>query len=89
MMKINPTRTILILAAVTMAILGLTNVLTHPDFRGRGYGTAVTAAVTESFLPSSKLIVLNVDPANRPARQIYERLGYIERGRLIERSAWI
>ncbi len=68
-----------------VAVIG--NVFTHPDFRGRGYGTAVTAAVTESFLPSSELIVLNVDPANRPARQIYERLGYIERARLIEATA--
>ncbi len=68
-----------------VAVIG--NVFTHPDFRGHGYGTAVTAAVTESFLPSAKLIVLNVDPANRPARQIYERLGFTERARLIEATA--
>ena len=68
-----------------VAVLG--NVFTHPDFRGRGYGAAVTTAVTESLLPSCKLVVLNVDPANRPARQIYERLGFSERARLTEATA--
>ncbi len=60
------------------------NVFTHPDMRGRGYGTAVTAAVTAHLLQDCRLVVLNVDPANRPARQVYERLGYVEAARLVE-----
>jgi len=65
-----------------VAVVG--NVFTHPDFRGRGLGTAVTAAVTEHVLGDADLVVLNVDPANRTARQIYEKLGYRDAGRLVE-----
>ncbi|MGE0058951.1 MAG: GNAT family N-acetyltransferase [Dehalococcoidia bacterium] len=65
-----------------VAVVG--NVFTHPDHRGHGFGTASTAAVTEHLLQSCRLIVLNVDPANRPARHIYDTLGYREHGRLME-----
>jgi ribosomal protein S18 acetylase RimI-like enzyme len=63
------------------------NVFTHPDFRSRGYGTAVTAAVAALLKQRCKLIVLNVDPANRTARHIYENLGFKETGRLTEAMA--
>jgi RimJ/RimL family protein N-acetyltransferase len=63
------------------------NVFTHPDFRARGYGTAVTAAVTEHLLEACDLVVLNVDPANRTARHVYETLGYWDTGRLVEAVA--
>jgi predicted GNAT family acetyltransferase len=52
------------------------NVFTHPDFRGRGFGSAVTAAVAAHLLKTCDLIVLNVDPANRTARHIYDNLGF-------------
>lgn len=68
-----------------VAVVG--NVFTHPDHRGHGYGTAATAAVTEHLLRTCPLIVLNVDPANRPARHIYDTLGYTEHGRLMEAMA--
>ena len=63
------------------------NVFTHPDFRSHGLGTAVTAAVAEHLLESCELIVLNVDPANRTARHIYETLGFADTGRLVEAMA--
>jgi GNAT superfamily N-acetyltransferase len=63
------------------------NVYTHPDFRGHGLGTAVTAAVAANLLEACDLIVLNVDPANRTARHIYEQLGFKEAGRLVEAMA--
>jgi predicted GNAT family acetyltransferase len=63
------------------------NVFTHPDFRGRGLGSAVTAAVAAHLLHSCDLVVLNVDPANRTARHIYEQLGFEDTGRLIEAMA--
>jgi ribosomal protein S18 acetylase RimI-like enzyme len=63
------------------------NVFTHPDYRGRGYGKAVTAAVTAHLMPSCGLIVLSVDPANRAARRLYEELGYREQARLVEAMA--
>jgi RimJ/RimL family protein N-acetyltransferase len=68
-----------------VAIIG--NVFTHPDFRGHGFGTAVTAAVTDHLLQACDLVVLNVDPANRTARHIYERLGFSEAARLVEAVA--
>jgi RimJ/RimL family protein N-acetyltransferase len=63
------------------------NVYTHPDFRGHGLGTAVTAAVTENLMDACDMIVLNVDPANRTARHVYEQLGFQEAGRLVEAMA--
>lgn len=63
------------------------NVYTHPDFRNHGLATAVTAAVTQHLLDACDLIVLNVDPANRTARHIYEQLGFKEAGRLVEAMA--
>jgi RimJ/RimL family protein N-acetyltransferase len=66
-----------------VAVVG--NVFTHQDFRSRGLGTAVTGAVTKYLLAEGcNLIVLNVDPANRTARHVYEQLGYKETGRLVE-----
>jgi ribosomal protein S18 acetylase RimI-like enzyme len=63
------------------------NVFTHPDFRGRGLGSAVTAAVAAHLLKTCNLIVLNVDPANRTARHIYDNLGFKDTGRLVEAMA--
>lgn len=63
------------------------NVYTHPDFRNHGLATAATAAVTQHLLDACDLIVLNVDPANRTARHIYEQLGFKEAGRLVEAMA--
>jgi RimJ/RimL family protein N-acetyltransferase len=68
-----------------VAVIG--NVFTHPDHRGRGLGTAVTAAVAASVLKTCELVVLNVDPGNRPARHIYDQLGFQPAGRLVEAMA--
>lgn len=65
-----------------VAVIG--NVFTHQDFRGRGLGTAVTAAVAAHLMDSCDLIVLNVDPANRTARHVYSQLGFKDTGRLVE-----
>ncbi len=66
-----------------VAVVG--NVFAHPDYRGHGFGTAVTAAVVEHLLAANgRLIVLNVDPANRTAHHIYETLGFSDQVRLVE-----
>jgi len=53
------------------------NVMTHTDFRGRGYATAVTGAVTADLLRTSAMqVVLNVRPTTRPPLQVYAKLGY-------------
>ena len=53
------------------------NVLTHPNYRGRGYAERVTSRVTEAlFEAGCSVVALTADPANTPAVQAYERLGY-------------
>ena len=51
--------------AARLAVVG--NVLTHIDYRGRGYATAVTGAVTAELLRSCDQVVLNVRSDNPPA----------------------
>jgi GNAT superfamily N-acetyltransferase len=71
--------------SMRVAVVG--NVFTHPDFRGHGLATAVTAAVTSQLLEDCDLVVLSVDPANRSARHVYETLGYADTGRIVEAMA--
>jgi ribosomal protein S18 acetylase RimI-like enzyme len=61
------------------------NVLTHIDYRGRGYATAVTGAVTAELLRTCDQIALNVRSDNPPALQAYRRLGFVEHVRFEER----
>jgi RimJ/RimL family protein N-acetyltransferase len=57
-----------------LAVVG--NVMTHAEYRGRGYATAVTAAVTRDLLAFCDQVVLNVRTDNPPALAAYRRLGY-------------
>lgn len=68
-----------------VAVVG--NVFTHPMYRGRGYATAATSAVTQALLEDCDTVVLTVDPKNAPAVAAYERLGYREVCQLVEASA--
>lgn len=61
------------------------NVLTNHQFRGRGYATAVTGAVTGELLRTCDQVVLNVRSDNPPALNVYRRLGYQEHTRFEER----
>ena len=70
-------------AQARIAVVG--NVLTHVDYRGRGYATAVTGAVTAELLRTCDQVVLNVRSDNPPALQAYRRLGYAEHVRFEER----
>ena len=54
-----------------LAVVG--NVLTHVDYRGRGFATAVTGAVTAELLRYCDQVVLNVRADNPPALQAYRR----------------
>jgi ribosomal protein S18 acetylase RimI-like enzyme len=66
-----------------IAVVG--NVLTQPEFRGRGYAQATTAAVTAKLLEFCDHVVLNVRSDNPPALNAYRRLGYAEHVRFEER----
>jgi ribosomal protein S18 acetylase RimI-like enzyme len=68
-----------------LAVVG--NVLTHIDYRGRGYATAVTGAVTAELLRTCDQVALNVRSDNPPAIQAYRRLGYTEHVQFEERLA--
>ncbi len=68
-----------------IAVVG--NVYTHPSYRNRGLAAATTSAVTEALLCTCRQVVLSVEPANRPAQRVYEKLGYRQEGRLVEASA--
>jgi ribosomal protein S18 acetylase RimI-like enzyme len=69
--------------AARLAVVG--NVLTHVEFRGRGFATAVTGAVTAELLRSCDQVVLNVRADNPPAINAYRRLGFAEHARFEER----
>ena len=63
------------------------NVLTQPEYRGRGYAEATTSAVTAELLRFCDHVVLNVRADNPPALNAYRRLGYAEHVRFEERLA--
>lgn len=52
------------------------NVTTHPDYRGKGLGTAVCARLCKELLQMVEHIGLNVKADNIPAIASYKRLGF-------------
>ncbi len=72
------------LVAPTYGIAAVGNVFTDPYYRGRGYATLCTGAVTEELLSQGLDVVLNVQEGNADAIHIYEKLGYREHCRFIE-----
>jgi ribosomal protein S18 acetylase RimI-like enzyme len=63
------------------------NVMTHADFRGRGFAKLTTSAVTQELLRTCDDAVLNVRSDNPPAIAAYRALGYREHCRFEERLA--
>lgn len=57
-------------------VAALGNITTHPDFRGRGLATAVTAKLCQSLAQRVEHIGLNVRVDNATAIACYERLGF-------------
>lgn len=66
-----------------LAVVG--NVMTHRDFRSRGFAKLTTGAVTQELLRSCDQVVLNVRADNPPALAAYRALGYTEHLRFEER----
>jgi predicted GNAT family acetyltransferase len=68
------------LAGMTAVIAGTARigpVYTPPQSRGRGYGSAVTAAITQlATSRGAESVVLFTDLANPTSNSIYRRLGY-------------
>ncbi|MGB6691002.1 MAG: GNAT family N-acetyltransferase [Terracidiphilus sp.] len=57
-------------------------VCTHPEARGRGYGSALIAKVIAHVLQIGKTPMLHVFTANLPAIRVYENLGFVLRRHL-------
>lgn len=51
-------------------------VITRPSHRGRGLGTAATAALCERLVDDYETVGLNAEASNEAALRIYERLGF-------------
>lgn len=54
----------------------LGNIATHPEYRGKGFGTAVTVMVCRSLLETVDHVGLNVRSDNTAAISCYEKLGF-------------
>jgi len=50
-------------------------VCTHPEYRGRGYGSALTTKLAEIIIRRGEIPFLHVTPTNMVARNVYEKLG--------------
>ena len=57
-------------------VAALGNIVTHPDYRGRGFGKAVTAKLCQSLFEHVDNIGLNVKASNTAAIALYEKLGF-------------
>ncbi len=58
-------------------IAALGNVMTHPDYRGRGLATVATSAVCEELLSRGiEMIGLSVSRSNEAAICVYENIGF-------------
>jgi predicted GNAT family acetyltransferase len=54
----------------------ISGVCTHPDFRGRGYGAALTMAVAARIRARGDTPFLHTYAANAPAIALYRSLGF-------------
>ena len=54
----------------------LGNICTHPDFRGRGFSSAVTAELCSALVSMGIRVGLNVRQDNQAAVQCYKHLGF-------------
>lgn len=60
-----------------LGIAAIGNVNTLPEFRGRGLGRRVVAALAHRLREEVDIVALNVGRDNTPARNLYEGLGFL------------
>jgi GNAT superfamily N-acetyltransferase len=73
---------------VSADVACLGNIVTHPDFRGRGLSTACTSFLCQCLLDEGvSLLALNVARHNRSAVRVYEKLGFLEHSTYLEALA--
>lgn len=70
----------------TYGVAMVANVLTDPRYRGLGYASECTSAVTAKLFEHCSTVALNVEVENDPAIRVYTKLGY-KKADLLE-EAW-
>ena len=65
-----------VVATPGAAVARIGPVYTPPAYRGRRYGSVVTAGVVEQLLPEVDAVMLFTDASNPTSNAIYERLGF-------------
>lgn len=69
-----------ILSHAILDELHLLNIACHPDYRRRGVATALFRYTLEEN-PQARMVFLEVREGNRPARALYNKLGFFPVGR--------
>jgi hypothetical protein len=59
-------------------------VFTPENWRGRGYGSAVTAALCEELVARRSRVILYSDADYSPSNRVYQRLGFREIDNLVQ-----
>ncbi len=65
----------------------LGNITTHPEYRGKGFATKVTACLCQELFKKIEVIGLNVHSENSSAIHCYEKLGFIKIADYLEITA--
>jgi len=65
-------------------VASLGNVVTHPNYRGKGLATSATARLCQSLAKTVDHIGLNVKADNQAAMSLYEKLGFEKVSRYYE-----
>jgi RimJ/RimL family protein N-acetyltransferase len=68
-------------------VAALGSITTHPNSRGKGYATKVTACLCKELLKNIEVIGLNVHSENSSAIHCYEKLGFVKIADYLEITA--
>lgn len=69
----------------TDRLAALGNIVTHPEHRGRGLSTVVTAHLCRSLAAEGiEMFALNVERKNSSAMRVYEKLGFVDHCTYVE-----
>ena len=66
------------IGALSQRVGQVQGVWVHPAYRGRGLGTAGTAAVAGRLSAMGRVSSLYVNGFNHPARRAYEKVGFTQ-----------
>ncbi|MBS1493183.1 MAG: GNAT family N-acetyltransferase [Bacteroidetes bacterium] len=68
-------------------VAALGSITTHPNSRGKGYATKVTACLCKELFKNVEVIGLNVHSENSTAIHCYEKLGFVKIADYLEITA--